>query len=256
MPITANWIGSPSKTSGRSGHRPEAIVIHIMEGTLAGTDSWFKSPQSKVSAHYGVGQNGEIHQYVAEGDTAFHAGRTFNCTWKGRRAGVNPNSNTIGIEHEGQANSDWSTKMYEASAALIAEIANRWSIPLDRDHIVGHREIYGHKTCPGAKVDLDHLIERARQHAMQSGAYNFHPAQGQVKAKSDLNVRKGAPTTAAPVKRTVPSGSSLPYVGWTSNGLSVNGNSHWYRDGNGDYFWAGATTNPTPGLQPEPRGGH
>src|SRR6188768_4251114 len=123
MPTNAIWIPSPNKTSGRSGQRPESIVIHIMEGTLAGTDSWFKSTSSKVSAHYGIGQNGVVHQYVAEGDTAWHAGRTHNCTWKGKRAGVNPNANTIGIEHEGQAHTPWSDTMYEISAALVAEIA-------------------------------------------------------------------------------------------------------------------------------------
>lgn len=248
MPITSRWIGSPNRTAGRKGYRPEAIVIHIMEGTLAGTDSWFKSTKSKVSAHYGIGRNGEVHQYVAEGDTAQHAGRTFNCTWKGKRRDVNPNLNTIGIEHEGHANTDWSAKMYAASAELIADIANRWSIPMDRDHIVGHREIYGKKTCPGARVDLDHLIDLAQQAARNAGFYNFHAETGSVNAKSDLNIRKGAPTTGAEKRRTVRAGATLPYVGWTSNGLSVNGNSHWYRDAGGDYFWAGATDKPTPGV--------
>lgn len=248
MALDIKWIGSPNKSSGRSGYKPEGIVVHIMEGTLAGTDSWFKSTQSKVSAHYGIGQDGTVHQYVAESDSAWHAGRTFNCTWKGRRPGVNPNANTIGIEHEGQADSAWSAPMYAASAELIADIANRWSIPLDRDHIVGHREIYGHKTCPGSKVDIDKLIDLARAHALQAGLYNFQAANGSTKAKSDLNIRTGAPTTAAPRKRTAPAGSTLQYVGWTSNGMSVNGNSHWYRDANGDFFWAGATEHPTPGL--------
>jgi hypothetical protein len=45
-----------------------------MEGTLAATDSWFLTPESQVSAHYGVARDGRIHQYVGESDTAFHAG--------------------------------------------------------------------------------------------------------------------------------------------------------------------------------------
>src|SRR5262245_1762102 len=155
MPIEAKWVGSPNKQTGRAGYKPESIVIHIMEGSLSGTDEWFLSPKSKVSAHYGVGRHGDIHQYVAEGDTAWHAGRVFNNTWKGKRDGVSPNLNTIGIEHEGQADTEWTDEMYTASAKLLAEIANRWSIPLDRDHVVGHREIYGKKTCPGSKVNLN-----------------------------------------------------------------------------------------------------
>jgi N-acetyl-anhydromuramyl-L-alanine amidase AmpD len=61
---------SPNFWVGRKGYRPEAIVIHIMDGTLIGTDSWFANHTSQVSAHYGIGKNGEIHQYVQENDTA------------------------------------------------------------------------------------------------------------------------------------------------------------------------------------------
>ena len=46
------------------GYKFIAIVDHIMSGTLTGTDSWFANPVSKVSSHFGVGKNGEIHQYV------------------------------------------------------------------------------------------------------------------------------------------------------------------------------------------------
>jgi hypothetical protein len=51
MTLSVTWIGSSNKAVGRAGQRPEAVVIHIMEGTLAGTDSWFNAPESKVSAH-------------------------------------------------------------------------------------------------------------------------------------------------------------------------------------------------------------
>jgi hypothetical protein len=30
--------------------------------------------------------------------------------------------------------------------------------------------------------------------------------------------------------------------------MSVNGNPHWYRDEDGNYFWSGATSRPTPGI--------
>ena len=89
-------IPSPNFSEGRRGCDPELIVIHIMEGTLAGTDHWFRNPESKVSAHYGIGANGEIHRYVRESDTAWHAGRVYDPQWSLiRRAAagkfVNPN---------------------------------------------------------------------------------------------------------------------------------------------------------------------
>lgn len=48
-----------------------------------------------------------------------------------------------------------------ASAALIAQLARKWGIPVGREHIVGHHEIYSIKTCPGPNVDLDALVARA-----------------------------------------------------------------------------------------------
>lgn len=159
----AVWIGSPNKRVGRRGYKPEAIVIHIMEGSLAGTDSWFRQSVSKVSAHYGIGKQGEIHQYVSESDTAWHAGRVSNPTWKGIKSKVNPNLYTIGIEHEGKAHTFWSDAMYQASANLIKEICQRWKIPIDRTHIIGHREIFSGKTCPGSEVSFEKLIQLAQK---------------------------------------------------------------------------------------------
>jgi len=246
LPIT--WVGTPNRRKGRDGFRPEAVVIHIMEGSLASADSWFQAPESQVSAHYGIGKDGTIHQYVGETDTAFHAGRVWKPEWSSIKTGVNPNLYTIGIEHEGKGESLWPEAMYRASATLIADVCTRWSIPIDRDHIVGHREIYGRKTCPNHVVDFNRLIALARTVATRPDRFNFIPQAGTVRARTSLNVRRGAPTTAAPPVRTAQPNESLDYVGWSSNGMSVNGNSHWYRDEDGNYFWAGATSRPTPGI--------
>jgi N-acetyl-anhydromuramyl-L-alanine amidase AmpD len=248
MALPARWIGSPNRTKGRKGFRPEAVVVHIMEGTLAGTDSWFRNASSDVSAHYGVGLNGDVHQYVGESDTAWHAGRVWGSTWSGRRAGVNPNLYTIGIEHEGDADSDWPTIMRAASAALISDICNRWAIPIDRDHVVGHREIYARKTCPGHRVDLEELIALARQEATNPARYNLVERAGTVTTVVNLNIRASAPSTVAKVRRVAPAGTSIDVVGFVSNGQSVNGNAHWYRTVEGDFFWAGGTSEPVPAL--------
>jgi len=247
LPIT--WIGSCNKALGRRGFRPEAIVIHIMEGTLAGTDEWFNDPVSKVSAHYGIGRGGQVHQYVHEGDTAYHAGRVFGSTWPLRKAGVNPNLYTVGIEHEGGEDSEWPDALYEASAELVAMVGSRWGIPLDRLHVIGHREIYARKTCPGRVVDLDHLVDLAGSLVLSGTAANFVADPGVTTARTTLNIRLGAPTSAAEKVRTMAAGALLPFSGWTSSGQSVHGNAHWYRDADGNYFWAGATDQPVPGMQ-------
>ena len=227
-----------------------------MAGTLRGTDAWFRNPKSRVSAHYGIGRTGDVHQYVQEADTAWHAGRVYRPTWTGVRRGRNPNRYTIGIEHEGHLADDWPEPMMQASARLIADVCSRWSIPIDREHVVGHREIYARKACPGDRVDLDRLVALARQAAgldegdvppLRGGPYNFVEAPGEVPTRVALNVRT-APTSQAPRRRTEPAGARLAVAGWTSNGEAVHANAHWYRLEDGLYAWAGGTRAPVPGL--------
>ncbi len=240
------WKGTQHFTTGRRGYSPEAIVIHIMEGTLTGTDAWFQDPNSKVSAHYGVGQNGEVHQYVDDSDTAWHAGRRYLATWDLIKS-ANPNCYTIGIEHEGRDGDPWAGPMYNASARLIHSISLRWNIPLDRLHIIGHREIYTKKTCPGSVVDIDRLIETARNCTEETSSYNLMSQSSSVVTTRNLNVRK-APAILDNIVETPRQGTTLEYIAWVSNGQTVNGNSHWYRNAAGNYFWAGGTTKPVPNL--------
>ena len=223
-----------------------------MAGTLRGTDAWFRNPRSKVSAHYGVGRGGAVHQYVSESDTAWHAGRVYRPTWGGvKRLGRNPNLYTVGIEHEGHLGDAWPEAMLDASARLIADVCTRWSIPIDREHVVGHREIYARKACPGDEVDLDDLVARARAAAgLDGGAggrYNFVDDPGEAVTRVALNVRE-APTSRSRRLRTEPAGARLAVAGWTSNGEAVHANAHWYRLGDGRYVWAGGTRSPVPGL--------
>ncbi len=153
---------TPNFTKGTN--IPKAVVIHIMAGSLVGTDSWFASATSHVSAHYGIGKTGEIHQYVKETDEAWHAGIVENPTWKLLDPKVSPNRMTVGIEHEGQANDIWTDEMKKASSELIRDVCTRWKIPLDRDHVVGHYEIKSSKpNCPAVnKGIIDELISLAK----------------------------------------------------------------------------------------------
>ncbi|HYN36715.1 MAG TPA: peptidoglycan recognition family protein, partial [Actinomycetota bacterium] len=128
------------KRSGRNGRTPIGIVLHTTDGTFEAAAAWFDTPESGVSSHYLVGLDGRIAAFVDEGDTAFHCGRAFEPTTAlGREE--NPSLVTIGIEFE-DAGDPLGVKrpeaQYRAGAALVREISERWGIPLDRDHVVGH----------------------------------------------------------------------------------------------------------------------
>src|SRR2546430_13322448 len=115
---------------GRGGAQITTIVIHETDGSYSSAINWFRRPGSNASAHYLVrAWDGEITQLVAETDTAYHA-RDAN-PW------------TVGLEHElylrqGILHTD---AQYRSSALLVCAIARRYDIPIDRNHIVGHREL-------------------------------------------------------------------------------------------------------------------
>lgn len=157
---------TPHAVAGRQGHRPEAIVVHTTVGSFESAVDWFGRPESGVCAHYLVGLDGRIGVFVDEHDTATHAGQVRQPTAPFVHEATNPNLTTIGIEFaddrdpHGIARPD---AQYESGAELIWAISLRWGIPLDRDHVVGHREINTMTQCPG-NLDVDRLLRLA--HAM------------------------------------------------------------------------------------------
>lgn len=170
--MTITWKGAAVGNwhVGRGGHRSVGVVIHLMDGSLVGTDTWFNTTPEKrgsggTSAHYGIGKNGEIHQYVEEADTAYHAGEMHpnppTLMLLKRFPNVNPNAILIGIEHEGRVDDEWTEAMIEASAGLIADICKRQGISIDRQWIVKHHEIKDTKACPGPKCPIDLIVARA-----------------------------------------------------------------------------------------------
>lgn len=155
------WIGSPNHYQGRNGYDITHITLHIMVGHLTGTDSVFQHP-SGASAHYGIGADGTIHQYVSENDGS----------WSD--ANYASNNSTISIEHEGGMNGIPCTQAcMDASAKLCADIARRhgWT-HLQHNGLKGniwlHREIPGtdHAGCPDRapnSLDVNYVINKANQ---------------------------------------------------------------------------------------------
>jgi len=132
-------------TVGRNGFKPEAFVIHIQQGTQAGTASWFQSPISQVSSHVAIAKDGSVDNFVDEKDTAYHAGRVNAPIWAGFKAGVNPNAYTIGIECEGFRGDLWTEPQMVAVCNYVKLKAGEFGIALTRRNIVSHNEITADK---------------------------------------------------------------------------------------------------------------
>lgn len=132
----ARWFPASRRNYARAS-RPRSgpiklIVIHVTEGSYGGSIAWFANPSARVSAHYVVrSSDGEVTQTVHDKDVAWHAGNSA------------VNAVSIGIEHEGyESNCRWYTDaMYRGSARLVAYLAQKYGIPLDRRHVIGHAEV-------------------------------------------------------------------------------------------------------------------
>ncbi|CAL9376514.1 N-acetylmuramoyl-L-alanine amidase A [Streptomyces sp. enrichment culture] len=144
-----------SRANYTPSNRPRAhplhyVIIHVAQTTYAGTLSVFRDPAKKVSAHYVVrSSDGHVAQCVREADIAWHAGN-----W-------DYNTRSIGIEHEGWVDRPryFTDVMYERSARLTAAICERYGIPRDRAHIIGHHEVPGSDhTDPGRRWDWKHYL--------------------------------------------------------------------------------------------------
>src|SRR5690606_37154904 len=62
----ARWVYSPNYSS-RSGTAVREVAIHTMQGSYAGSISWFQNPSAQVSAHYLIrSSDGQVTQMVRE----------------------------------------------------------------------------------------------------------------------------------------------------------------------------------------------
>ncbi|MFF1925580.1 N-acetylmuramoyl-L-alanine amidase [Streptomyces sp. NPDC058221] len=146
---SAHWV--PASTSNcTASTRPseypvEYVVIHVTQETFSDAVAIFQNPAKRVSAHYVVrSADGYIDQCVREEDIAWHAGN-----W-------DYNTRSIGIEHEGYVDQPeyFTDALYEKSALLTASVCDRYGIPKDRAHILGHVEVPGaDHTDPGPHWD-------------------------------------------------------------------------------------------------------
>jgi N-acetylmuramoyl-L-alanine amidase len=148
--VTTLWVASPNFWTGRPYGPPVAVVLHTMAGTLDGCDAWFANPASQVSAHYGVGLNGDIHAYVRTRDAAWANGLLEDgTTWP--LAG-NPNWVTVSIETEdlGDPMQPVTDEEYSSVRTLVRTVHARhpsivWIAghdtisPLSRPHCPGQR---------------------------------------------------------------------------------------------------------------------
>lgn len=165
------WRGLPQSVQGVKkwdygrAVPPRAVFVHIMEGHLSGTDSWFRNPASGVvSTHFGIGHASwidralgrvSVYQWVDTANTAYGTAVTRSpvsplaqqVLWDliAQRRDVNPA--IIHIEVEGFPYKAWPSGFVTALNKLLAAIgATHRSLMVMR-----HNDVSS-KVCPGTAV--------------------------------------------------------------------------------------------------------
>jgi len=160
---------SPSPNHGERlrGRKPDILLLHYTGmGSAESAFDWLRTPESQVSSHYIVFEDGAVHQLVAESRRAWHAGRS---EWKGEG---DINSASIGIEivnpgHPGGC-PDFPDVQIEAVTELCLDCATRWSIAPER--VLAHSDVApARKRDPGERFPWQRLHEKGVGHWVAPG---------------------------------------------------------------------------------------
>ena len=131
---------------------PVSMVVLHYTGMRTGREAEERlvDPSAKVSAHYLIGEDGEVVRLVPEARRAWHAGRSY---WRGL---TDVNSASIGIELVNPGH-EWGYRAFpraqmEALLPLLARIVKTHDIA--RANVVGHSDI-----APARKDDPGELFD-------------------------------------------------------------------------------------------------
>lgn len=170
------------------------IYIHDGEGTYDSIINHFQDPTAYDSAQYVISSTGDITQMVTNEDVSWGV---FN--WHMNMHGIN-------IEHEGFAaqGASWYTPaMYQASATLVRWLANKYHIPLDRQHILGHDNIMADFTSvqaqqhwdPGPFWNWNYYMDLVKGETPEQAAADYTAGSA---VSTILPIRQGDVVTIAP----------------------------------------------------------
>lgn len=157
-----DWV--ERETADRmTGHR--GVVLHIAEGTYAGTISWERNAASDVSSHFVSAKDGRAAQLVDTDDRPWTQG-----------AG---NSEWLSIEFEGYSGQTLTAQQLEFAARVLAKAHQVYGVPLQLAdspsgrglgwHGMGGAAWGGHTNCPGAPIVAQRPAIIARAKAIVGG---------------------------------------------------------------------------------------
>lgn len=160
--LTTRTSGNARQFSNRGRGVDMFIVHHAATTSESAVLSMMSTGSRQVSANYVVNGKSIIGVVPEE----FRAWTSGSAQFDGRAITVETVNDRVG-----QTDMSWtiSEESYQSLAKLIADSSTRYGFPLDRDHVVGHRELYsrwgaGYSTACPSGINLDRLVEMAKEY--------------------------------------------------------------------------------------------
>ena len=150
-PLAARLMPAVNTEPRRNGRAVDMLLLHYTGMASAeAACALLCGPESGVSCHYFVGEDGTVTQMVGEEMRAWHAGVS---SWRGE---TDTNSRSIGIEihnpGHGLGYPDFPLPQMAAVLGLCRDILSRHAIP--PRHVLAHSDVApGRKIDPGEKFD-------------------------------------------------------------------------------------------------------
>lgn len=209
----ANWKGPvPNRSVGGMKRPLLGLILHIEEGSEAGTDSWFHQSEAQASAHFGNPKSGKLDQWVDTDDKAW--------------AEVSGNPYWISVENEGHSGEALTASQLENVAQLLAWLHTTEGIPLQITdapssaglgwHGMGGDGWGGHLSCPGDPIKAQRPTIIARAQQILSGTSG--PAPTPQPAPSPSSFKSKHPTI-----KLGDSGDAVKHLQSLLGTLTVNG---------------------------------
>lgn len=195
--VNKKMLTSVNHDKGRDGKKIKKITVHHCAGVMSveSMGNMFRAGTRQVSAHYGIGNDGRIGQYVDEANTAWTDGNwTSNCT-----------SVTIETSNS-KTGGQWpvGSKALNSLIKLVADIAyrNKLGTLVAGKNLTWH-SMYAATACPGPylKSKMKYIAKEANKINSKKTTTTKKPATttttykvGDYKCLDAMNLRTGAGT--------------------------------------------------------------
>jgi N-acetyl-anhydromuramyl-L-alanine amidase AmpD len=160
--LTTSCTGKCDENRPDGNDAVDMILVHDTEGGWNASVATLQYDAGK-SVHYIIDADGSrVGQFIPETYTGWHAGNYFY------------NKRSVGIEHVGYAanKAGYDAKLYQKSAELVASIRSRFTVPLDRAHVVGHYQVPDGTRIPQDSPPCALALEDCTGHPDYGGASN------------------------------------------------------------------------------------